>query len=166
MRDAADHLRAVLARVKSDGEWAAGLSGVRGAGAEARRRMIEAGEMGAGCLTRPIGSTGWRQCAARATQTASLRSSLVQVVGERDAAAEEHSAYRDEREAKIVNLKQGMTILQARCRAPEAEPAADAGKDGDGSVAHGAPAAAPAAPPAAAGDGDPAAGASREKELG
>ena len=78
-------------------------------------------------------------CGTHATQTVSLRSSLVQVARVKNAAAEEHSAYRDAREAEIVDLKYGMAILRTRCRVPP-WPAADAGKDGNGngSVAHAA----------------------------
>ena len=89
-----------------------------------------------GVLDAPIDSTACRQCAARTR----LRRSACAARSCRwlkNAAAEVHSAYRDAREAEIVDLKYGMAILRTRCRVPPG-PAADAGKDRNGSVAHAA----------------------------
>ena len=50
---------------------------------------------------------------------------LVQVVGEKNAAAAEHAAYRRSMDAEVVDLRYDAALLRARCRAPApAAPAA------------------------------------------
>lgn len=126
LHELADNLRAALECAVEGGEWAASGPDATQLGAEARGRMIAAGEMARRVIGAPDQIDGMvAMCGAYSVQSVNLRGSLAQAVQEKSAAADEHAAYRESKESEVADLRQRNALLKARCRA---SPAAAGGR--------------------------------------